>query len=627
MFSGLNPAGARVRLILDRTLSSLGLGEDAFLVVAAFLIGMVTAAAAVGFHELIDLIRTQLYGRGGAEFLYGRGVWLIVALPACGGLAVGLFSRFVMREREGHGIIDVLESVTRSGGVIRPSSAIEKILTSAMTIGSGGSAGAEGPIVQIGAAIASGIGQFFRVARPHLPVLIGCGSAAGISAIFNSPIGGLLFTLEVVLRDFSVRTLTPMVIASVIANFTTQAIFRSWLHENYGSIFTMPADIVVAPGAYTLSHVGNFALLGVLCAAVGVTLTRLMLLTETRFAAIRIPRWLKPAIGGALLGLIGLAYVLVFGHLMLGRPKFIPFEQYSMPAFFGDGYGAVQPMLGAAFYHQADWGLLISVMLFLCIAKIIGTCLTLGSGGAGGIIAPSLFLGAVTGGALGMTLQRMGLSSSLEPHSYALIGMAAVLAAVVHAPLAAVLILVEATRDNQVIVPAMLVAITATAVARLLHRDSIYTASLRRRGVHVGSAGDLLVLRRISIEEVALEPATVVHAGDPLQRLLDLSVNDNATDFVVVDDKGDYLGLVVGEDIKRALLDREAVPLLLVAEVMRSDLPILRHTDDLASVITQFSAHDVSRLPVALPGNKARVIGLVSRAALMRRYQRALAQH
>jgi CIC family chloride channel protein len=207
-----------------------------------------------------------------------------------------------------------------------------------------------------------------------------------------------------------------------------------------------------------------------------------------------------------------------------------------------------------------------------------------------------------------------------------MIGMGAVLAAVVHAPLAAVLILIDVTHDYQSILPAMLACITATGVARVISRDSVYTLTLRMRGVHVGTSADLLLLRRMTVEQVQLEPATVVHPGDPLQHLLDLSVDEGTSDFVVLNGGGQYAGMVVGEDVKRALIDREAVPLLLVGEVMRTDLPVLRNTDDLASVLDKFAVHDVSRLPVGLPGNANRVIGLVSRAALMRRYQQALAR-
>ena len=624
MFARLSDAGARLRLMTDRASSRLGLGENGFLVIMAVLIGMVTAAAAVGFHELILFVRQTLYARSGADFLYGAGLWQLIFIPALGGLAVGVFSRLVVRDREGHGIVDVMESAMRSGGVIRPASAVEKILTSGVTIGSGGSAGAEGPIVQIGAAIASGLGQLFRVARPHMALLIGCGSAAGISAIFNSPIGGLLFTLEVILRDFSLRTITPLVVASVIANVTTRAIFHRWLGEDYHAIFVVPSRATGEDVGYTLRHIGNFIVLGAACGLAGVALIRLMHATERSFAALKIKSWLKPAVGGAVLGVIGVGYVLVC-RVLFDRPKFIPFEQYPMPSFFGDGYGAVQAMLGPAFYAQADWWLMAGVLLFLCLAKIVGTCVTLGSGGAGGVIAPSLFIGAVTGGALGLVMQQLGLSAAMPPHTYALIGMAAVLAAVVHAPLAAVLILMDVTGDYQAIVPAMLATVVSTGLARVLTRDSIYTLGLRMRGVQVGTASDLLLLRRMSVEQVALDPATVVHTDEPLQRLLDLSVNDDATDFVVADRDGAYLGMVLGDDIKRALIDREAVPLLNVAELMRNDLPIIQNNEDLASVLTKFSAHDVSRLPVGLPGNSTRVIGLISRAALMKRYQKALA--
>src|SRR5205814_1515385 len=199
-------AAARLRLLTDRALTRLGLSENVFLLVLAVLIGVVTAAAAVGFHELIQFIRYSLYTRVGPDLLYGRAVVLLILLPALGGLAVGVITRFILREREGHGIVDVMESVMRSSGVIKPRSAVEKIVTSAITIGSGGSAGAEGPIVQIGAAIASGVGQIFGVGRAQVPLLIGCGSGAGLSALFNSRVGGDVLSLGVIVGELSALT-------------------------------------------------------------------------------------------------------------------------------------------------------------------------------------------------------------------------------------------------------------------------------------------------------------------------------------------------------------------------------------------------------------------------------------
>jgi CIC family chloride channel protein len=611
-------AASRFRILTNRLLARLGLKDDAFLVVLAVVIGVVTAAAAVSFHLLIDVIRHALYQHVGPQVdLYGKGLWMLVLIPAAGGLAVGVISNHILRVRAGKGLIDVLEQVSRSNGVIDPLVALEKIVTSAITIGTGGSAGAEGPIVQIGAGIASGIGQLFRVARQHMPVLIGCGSAAGISAIFNSPLGGVLFTLEVVLRDFSIRTFTPVVVASVLANFATQAIFRNVLDEPYVAIFTLPESAGVT--GFQFQHLGQFALLGVVCGLVGVTFIRLMHYAEEKFAHLDIPKALKPAIGGAGLGLLGVVYILTFG-------KVIDTHHYAMPAFFGDGYGAVQPLFSLDFYQApgVSWGKLFSILVFFIVAKLLGTAASLGSGGSGGIIAPSLFLGAVTGGALGMLLQKFHLIQNLDPHAYALVGIGGVLAAVIHAPLASTLILFEVTRDYQVTLPAMLACIVATGTARLLFRDSIYTLGLRQRGVRVGTSGDLRLLQRLNVEQVSLDPATTLRDTDPLQHALDLLGEGGTIDFVVLDQRGTYVGMLTGEEIKSALIQREAIPLLVVAEVMRADVPLVSTTDDLAAALDLFGAHDVGHLPVTVSRSTGRIIGVLSRSALMRRYRQAL---
>lgn len=302
-----------------------------------------------------------------------------------------------------------------------------------------------------------------------------------------------------------------------------------------------------------------------------------------------------------------------------------------MPAFFGDGYGAVKPMLGPDFYQQFHWGFLLAVLAVLAAAKIVGTCLTLGSGGAGGIIAPSLFLGAVSGGMVGVLLNHgqtagtMGMGGG--PNLYALVGMGAVLAAVVHAPLAAMLITFEVTRDYQIVVPAMLACIIATSVARFLYRDSIYTMTLRQRGVRMGVGADRLLLQRLSVEQVSLEPATVVREFDPFVRVVELTASAGTADFVVSDRAGLYVGMVISEDVKTTLLDREAIPLLTVGELMRTNIPMVRNTDTLADVLDTFARHDVARLPVCIAGNEGKVIGLISRAGLMRVYQKGMEGH
>lgn len=624
---------SRPRLLVARVLARLGVGEGALLVPLAVVIGIVTAGAAVGFHELIVFIRDHLYrlDRYGLDpgFLYGRGLVLLIVLPALGGLAVGCFSTYFMRQREGHGIIDVLESVTRGGGGnIRPLVALEKILTSAVTIGTGGSAGAEGPIVQIGAAIASGVGRAFQVARPHFPVLIGCGSAAGISAIFNSPIGGVLFTLEVVLLDFSLRTFTPVVVASVIANVATQGIFR-WLDPNAAqySIFVLPSWITDHEVRLNWGGVVNFFVLGVCCGLAGATFTRLMYWAEDSFARVRLARALKPALGGAAVGAMGALYVLGLGWGLLGRAKPVGFNHYPMPAFYGDGYGVVQRLLDGNFYGQFIELRSVMVLLgILVVVKIVATCLTLGSGGSGGVIAPSLFLGATAGALYGLVVQWAGHAAGVEVPFYALIGMGAVLAAVVHAPLAAILILFDVSQTPATILPAMLASVVAAGSAKLIFPDSIYSLSLRRRGVRVGTGSDLALLRRLTVEQVTLEPVVSIATASTLERLLELTAQTGASDVVALNPDGTYAGMVSSDDMRTALWQREAIPLLTVGELARPEVPVVRSSDDLATVLTTFAGYDTNRLPVCVAARPDRVIGLVSRSSLMRRYHRALTE-
>jgi CIC family chloride channel protein len=621
---------ARLRGAVTRLLSRLGFKEDTFILILAVFVGIITAAASVGFHELILLVRNTLYKNSGEEILYhGRGMALLVLFPTVGGLIVGLVSMYVFRTKEGHGIVDVVESVVRTSGFQSPLVALEKILTAGVTIGSGGSAGAEGPIVQIGAGIASGIGQLFRVARNQMPVLIGCGSAAGISAIFNAPFGGVLFTLEVILQDFSIRAFTPVVVASVIAQVTELLLFKMIHHaQDFHPIFDVSPDVIRAHEALRFGEVGNFALLGLICGLVGLGLTRLMFKAEDEFSKIKIPTVLKPALGGALLGLLGMLYVFVFGRLVLHVTKPVPFSAYPMPAFFGDGYGFIEQLLSGHYYssHGAAEEKLLILLACLCAIKIVATCLTLGSGGSGGVIAPSLFLGATVGAVVGALFQHSHWFYDVHPEVYALVGMGAALAAVIHAPLASILICFEVTEDYKVMVPAMLACVVATATARVLFPDSIYSMGLRRRGVRTGVASDYAILRRLSVEDVTLEPATLVLPNNPFQKVLDLSAATGATNFVVVDDQGTYTGLISSDDIQMALMERDAIPLLIVSEMMRKDVKLVKNTDDLGSVLEAFSRHDLSHLPVTMNSRPNHVIGLISRAGLMRKYQQTLTE-
>lgn len=611
----------------------MGMGETAFLVPMAVMVGVVTAVAAVGFHELILLIRNGIYGRVGPDYLYGKGMWILVAAPALGGLAVGLITRIVAREKESHGVVDVIESVARTRGFVTPYVAVEKIVTSALTIGTGGSAGAEGPIVQIGAAVSSAAGAMFRIARHQMPTLVGCGCAAGISAIFNAPIGGLLFALEVVLLDFSIRTITPIIVASVVANVTMRALVPAvsqWLHGGgdsaYITVFATPQLYFGEETLLNWGEMGNFVLLGLLCGVIGIGLVRAMQFGERWFKRLLTgSAWIKalrPALGGLLLGFTGLLVVFLAPGTFGGQGGPFSSEVYASPAFYGDGYPVIEQLLGAHFYTAFDAPTLISLLAALCALKVLATVLTLTSGGSGGVIAPSLFLGATAGGALGVMLRTTGWFTEIRPEAYALIGMAAVLAAVIHAPLASILILFELTGEDKVLLPAMLGVIVALGTARLFSRDSLYTAALRQRGVAIGGGDEPVLLSRVSVEQVGLDPASAVGIDEPLAAVVDRLGGPGGRDLVVLDREGRYSGLLRWADAEAALRSPEGAERA-VQDVMRQEIPLVLHTDDLARAFELFVTHGVAQLPVGLAGYQGRnggtVIGMISRAAVMKR--------
>ncbi len=634
----MGAVGERIRVLFARFARRLGLEDETLILPLAVVVGVVTAAAAVGFHELILLIRNAIYANAGEEFLYGRGLWMLLLVPAIGGLIVGIISRIVSGEKEGHGVVDVIESVARTRGFVRPRTAIEKIVTSAVSIGSGGSAGAEGPIVQIGAAVSSGVARFFRLPRHQMPVLVACGCAAGISAIFNAPIGGLLFTLEVVLHDFRARAITPVVVSAVIANVTMRGIV-SWLYEHghsdaaYITIFDNP-QIAFSGGLLNWPQVPAYLVLGLACGLLGASLTRSMQAGDAVFRRlITGPSWVKalrPAAGGLCLGACGVVAVLIASDATGGAGGPFSFEDYPMPAFYGDGYGIIETLLGSAegsFYDGKPVGTLIVLMLGLAAVKMLATVFTLSSGGSGGVIAPSLFIGATVGGAVGVVARDAGVFGSVSPEAYTLVGMAAFLAAVVHAPLASILILLEITgetgQNQAILLPALLTVVVALGSSRLVQRDSIYTAALRRRGVRTAAA-DPAILSRLCVEQVGLDPTSSIGVDDPFEQVIDLVDRWGVRDFAVVDSDGTYVGFLPESIVGAALEGREAVPLVVAGELMRRDVPLVAADLDLLSTFDLFVRLDVARLPVGLDGGAGRVIGMVSRSGVMKRYQNAI---
>ena len=596
---------------LVRWTSKIGFKDEYFLILLSIVIGAATGVFANVFYRVIEYAGEFVYGNGadGSHAgLYRGRVWMLVVLPVVGALAVGFITRYFAREAKGHGVPEVMDAILRKGGEIRPRVAGAKAVASALTIGSGGSAGTEGPIVQIGAAIGSSVGQFLRIDRKNMSVLVACGVAAGISAIFNAPIAGVMFALEIFLRDFSFRVFSPVVFASVISCSIMHALRASEELQDV-AIFEVHSS-QQAQYVFAGAELPYFLILGIMAAVAAVMFIRALYFTEDVADLLNVPEVVKPAIGAICLGVLGVVYVLGTNTGGAGA---------GMPPFFGNGYPLIQQTIGPDIFKFGASGLLVIFVL-----KTLATCFTLGSGGSGGVFAPSLLLGATLGGAFGLTLHQLGLVQQSSVTAYALVGMAAMVAGTTHAPLTAIVMLYEITREPKVILPVMFAAIIATAGAQLISRDSIYTLKLRRRGVRLGSLADLTILKRISIKDVDTRPVPTVMADDPLQKLLDLAGTTDSTDFIVVDEEGKYQGMVVGQDVRTALLQPESVSLLLVGELLRPGVPALRPDETLDVVLDKFAHNDVSSLPVCHPDDGQLVTRLVTRQAVMRRYHEEL---
>jgi CIC family chloride channel protein len=485
-------AGARLRGWLD--------GSEG-LVALAIAIGVGAGAGAIGFRYLIVGF-TELFsgyrdyssaGGGANPRLPGLGRWFVVLAPVVGGLLYGpLVARFAPEAR-GHGVPEVMLAVAELGGRIRPQVPIVKALASALCIGSGGSVGRQGPIVQIGSALGSVLGQLARVPERRLGLLVACGVAGGISATFNAPIAGVFFALEVILRDVETQSFGVVVLSSVTADAIARAVFGS------ASFLHLPAFALVSPLEF-----GLYALLGVFAGAAGVLFIRVLYGSEDIADRLwRGPAWARPAVGGVLLGLLLLA----------------------LPQMYGVGY----PVLSRA----VEGHYVIAFVLLLLVAKFVATSLTIAIGGSGGVFAPSLFIGAMLGSAFGQVAHTTFPHLTAPAGAYALVGMGAVFAAAARAPITAVIIVFELTGEYSIVLPLTLAIVLATGVSRRLSGDTIYTLKLRRRGITIDRPRVVSVMRTVPVA-AAMQPLPEPLTPDtPLAQVLNrLSARDDAVPVI-----------------------------------------------------------------------------------------------
>jgi chloride channel protein, CIC family len=553
----------------------------------ALLVGAGAGGGAVLFRYLI-LWFTELFtgrsdfsgaGHVASPHFPGLGVFFVVLVPVIGGLIYGpIVDRFA-KEARGHGVPEVMLAVAERGGRIRPAVAAVKALASALCIGSGGSVGREGPIVQIGSALGSSAGQLLHLPETRLRLLVACGAAGGIAATFNAPIAGVFFALELILRDFAVESFGAVVLASVMASVIGRSAFGN--HP----FLALPTFHVVSPAEF-----GLYAVLGLVTALAGVAFTRVLYGIEDLFDWLW--RWSeawRPAAGGVLLGLVLLA----------------------LPEMYGVGYPVLERAVTA---HYVAWFLLV-----LFAAKVATTSLTIGIGGSGGVFAPSLFMGATLGTAYGIGVHHLFPGATAPAGAYGLVAMGGVFAGAARAPITAVLIVFELTGEYQIVLPLMVTVVVAASASALVSRDTIYTLKLRRRGIDIRQGRQANLMELLTVADAMGPVPSPISISDTIGQVIDRLAGEHADALPVVDDTASYRGTVTAKEVEAAaranLIDATAGELVHGAEYLVAG-------QSLESALGTLVAHEQSGLPVV--GDGGQLVGWLTHRDVLGAYSARL---
>ena len=552
-------------------------------------VGGIAGLGAVVFRWLISTFQALFFSNG-AEYLGFLGQYYVILIPAAGGLIVGLLVYFGAREAKGHGVPEVMEAVAVKGGRIRSRVAAIKALASSICIGSGGSVGREGPIVQIGSSMGSSIGQWLRLSDGWVRTLVACGAAGGISATFNTPIGGVFFAMEVILGRFVTPKFGFVVISSVVADFVA--------HIFLGS---QPSFDVISHSMVSYWELLPYVVLGVLAALAATVFIRVLYKSEDLFDAWHFPEYLKPVIGGIGIGLIGL---------------------YSYD-LFGVGYGDVF-WVSQMSVNQALLGeIAIQSLLILLFLKIVATSLTLGSGGSGGVFAPSLFIGAMLGGALGTVAHQFFPALTATSGAYALVGMAAVFAGATGAPITAIIMLFEMTRDYNIILPLMIAVVISTVISKSLNHETIYTLKLARRGVDLHQLDQASPLREVTVGKAMTRGFPTVPQEMPLSELLTKLRDTGYHGFPVVGKYGNLVGMVSLSDIE-AIMAKGDVSDLTVGDIASKSLVVAYPDEYVHDVFVRLGTREIGLIPVVARNNPERLLGVLQRQDVLIAYAKVI---
>ncbi|MCE1164787.1 MAG: chloride channel protein [Bacteroidetes bacterium] len=550
-------ANKRIKNVFRR----LSQTEHLYIIILSIIIGTVAGFAAVGVRLLIHSI-TMLSFPGNGSLLDNMTAlpwYLKVLIPAIGALIVGPMIYKFAPEAKGHGVPEVMASLIQKGGRIRPRVAIVKAIASSITIGTGGSVGREGPIIQIGASIGSTIGQILNLSTRRTKTLLGCGAAAGIAAAFNAPIAGILFSLELLLMDFSADKLIPVALSSVISTTISRNI------EGNFAAFSVPQYSLLS--SYELIF---YLILGLLSGIVSFLFIKALYFSEDLFDdRLKMPVYLKPVIGGLLLGTLAIFY----------------------PHVLGMGYDSINLALQGK--------IVIAFSLILIFAKILATSVTLGSGSSGGIFAPSLFMGAMLGSMFGGIVHNIYPEITAGPGAYALVAMAGLVAGTTRAPITAIIIVFEMTSDYHIILPLVIVCVISTYISAKFSRESIYTLKLVLRNINIKEGTENNLLESLSVRSVLKTDAESVTNSQSVEDILDRTTRSNNPVLPVTDDNGTLLGILTLPDILQLFRNKEYLNELVIAgDIMNTDVVPLTLDDNCFTAVERMRDYDIEGIPV-----------------------------
>jgi CIC family chloride channel protein len=549
---------------------------------AGVVVGLGTGLGVWLFKRLIDVVHVAAFdGLGG--LLAPLGQWGTVLIPTAGGVIVGLIVHFFIQVERHHGVAGIIESVALAGGRLRYRRLPIKAIASGIAIGFGASVGPEDPSVQIGANAGSMVGQVLRLSDDRIRGLVAAGCAAGIAAAFNAPIAGVFFALEIILGELSGTALGVTMLAAVISAVLTQAL------SGPQPAFRVPAYAFNSEWELLL-YLG----LGLVAGPVSALYVRLLYAAHDIFHNWKAPRWAKPIIGGLIVGLVGVW----------------------LPQTLGVGYDSIDAVLNGQ-------QLVLGLLLALLAAKIILTPISLASGFLGGTFAPALFLGAMLGGAYGVAAKALVPSLDVVPAAFAMVGMAAVLAGAVHAPLTAIILLFEMTNDYHIILPLMFAVVVSVVVSQLIEKNSLYAISLARKGIQLQRGRDIELLESISVEEVMQTKVDTLPEGKALDQAAKQLTQTRHHGLPVVNRRGRLIGIITIGDIQQARLEGGGAGRT-VGEVCTRDMLVTYPDENIGQALRRMSVRDIGRLPVVSRDDEQKLLGLLRRSDVIRSYELAL---